>query len=126
MSQHHQRAPLPLEQLEGVPQPVVVLLERLLEKDLAQRFQTPNELLKAMPAITGATDARRGITRQNLQQIPPPTSRVGIRKPPARLGPKKISVSVAIKDPSPKQTEEMNHWLDELKEKIENIRCKLR
>ena len=36
----HQHAPLPLEQLEGVPQPVVVLLEVLLEKDPAQRFQT--------------------------------------------------------------------------------------
>ena len=35
------------------------------------------------------------------------------------------NLSVAIRDPSPKQTEEMNHWLDELKEKIENIRCKL-
>src|ERR1700726_1162602 len=29
----HQHAPLPLEQLKGVPQPVVVLLEALLEKD---------------------------------------------------------------------------------------------
>ena len=29
----HQHAPLPLDQLEGVPQPVVVLLEVLLEKD---------------------------------------------------------------------------------------------
>jgi eukaryotic-like serine/threonine-protein kinase len=28
----HQHAPLPLEQLEGVPQPVVVLLEKLLQK----------------------------------------------------------------------------------------------
>ena len=37
-----------------------------------------------------------------------------------------FNLSVSIRDPSPKQTEEMNHWLDELKEKIENIRCKLR
>ena len=35
----HQHAPLPLEKLEGVPQPVVVLLEVLLEKDPARRFQ---------------------------------------------------------------------------------------
>ena len=35
----HQHAPLPLEQLEAVPQPVVVLLEMLLEKDPARRFQ---------------------------------------------------------------------------------------
>src|SRR4029077_2151670 len=55
----HQHAPLPLEQLEDVPEPVVVLLEALLEKDPAQRFQTPNELLKAIPTITDALDARR-------------------------------------------------------------------
>ena len=89
----HQHAPLPLEQLEDVPQPVVILLEVLLEKDPAQRFQTPNELLKAMPTITGAIDARRRITRQSLLKTPPTASRVGTRKPPARLAPKKISVA---------------------------------
>src|ERR1700758_5515477 len=50
----HQHAPLPLERLKDVPQPVVVLLERLLEKDPGRRFQAPNELLKAMSTITGA------------------------------------------------------------------------
>ena len=89
----HQHAPLPRERLKDVPQPVIVLLEKLLEKDPAQRFQTPNELLKAMPTITGAIDARRRITRQSLQKTPPTASRVGTRKPPARLGPKKISVA---------------------------------
>jgi serine/threonine protein kinase len=89
----HQHAPLPLERLKDVPQPVVVLLEKLLEKDLAQRFQTPNELLKAMPTTTGAIDARRRITRQSLQKATPTASRVGTRNPPARLGPKKISVA---------------------------------
>ena len=89
----HQHAPLPRERLKDVPQPVVVLLEKLLEKDPAQRFQTPNELLKAMPTITGAIDARRRITRQSLLKTPPTASRVGTRKPPARLGPKKISVA---------------------------------
>src|SRR6202165_4909892 len=54
----HQHAPLPLEELKDVPQPVVVLLEKLLEKDPAQRFRTPNELLKAIPRITGAISAR--------------------------------------------------------------------
>ena len=66
----HQHAPLPLEQLEDVPQPVVVLLEVLLEKDPARRFQNPTELLKAMPTITGAIDARRRITRQSFQKTP--------------------------------------------------------
>ena len=89
----HQHAPLPLEQLEAVPQPVVVLLEVLLEKDPARRFQNPTELLKAIPTITGAIDARRRITRQSLQKTPSTASRVGTRKPPARLAPKKISVA---------------------------------
>jgi hypothetical protein len=85
----HQHAPLPLERLKDVPQPVAVLLEKLLEKDPAQRFQTPNEVLKAIPTVTGAIAARRGITRRNWQQIPPP----GTRKPPVRSGPKKISIA---------------------------------
>jgi len=89
----HQHAPLPLERLEDVPQPVVVLLEKLLEKDPAQRFRTPAELLKAMPTITGAIDASRRITRPSLQKMPFSVSRAGTRKPSARLGPKKISVS---------------------------------
>src|SRR6516225_6018252 len=98
----HQHAPLPLERLKDVAQPVVVLLEKLLEKDPAQRFQTPDELLKAMPTITGAIEARRGITRRNLQQIPPPTSRVGSRKPPARLGPNKTRGNNLRRIPPPK------------------------
>jgi len=89
----HQHALLPLEELEHVPQPVVVLLEKLLQKDPAQRFQTPNELLKAIPTITGAIHARRRNTRQSLQKTPSTASRVGTRKPQARLAPKKISVA---------------------------------
>ncbi len=89
----HQHAPLPLEELEDVPQPVVVLLELLLEKDPGRRFQNPAELLKAIPTIIGAIDARRRITRQSLQKTPLTASRVGTRKPPARLAPKKISVA---------------------------------
>src|ERR1700726_4412633 len=89
----HQHAPLPLEQLEGVPQPVVVLLEVFLEKDPARRFQNPAELLKTMPTITGAIDRRRRITRRSFQKTPSTASRVGTRKPPARLAPEKISVA---------------------------------
>jgi serine/threonine protein kinase len=66
----HQHSPLPLQQLEGAPQPVVVLLEVLLEKDLGRRFQNPAELLKAMPTITGAIAARRRITRQSFKKNP--------------------------------------------------------
>jgi hypothetical protein len=92
MSQH-QRAPLPLALVESTPQPVVVLLEVLLEKDPARRFQTPADLLKAIPTITGAIDARRRITRQSLQKTPSAASRAETRKPPVKLGPKKISVA---------------------------------
>jgi hypothetical protein len=89
----HQHEPLPHERLEDVPQPVVVLLDKLLQKDPALRFQTPNELLKAMPTITGAIDAGRRIPRQSLLKTPPTASRVKTRKPPERLAPKKISVA---------------------------------
>src|ERR1700675_1173286 len=41
----HQHAPLPLEQLLDVPQPIVVLLQVLLEKDPKWRFQSPTEFL---------------------------------------------------------------------------------
>ena len=89
----HQHAPLPLEQLEGVPQPVVVLLEVLLEKDPGRRFQNPAELLKVIPTITGAIGSRRRVTRESFQKTTLANLRVGTRKPPARLGPKRISVA---------------------------------
>jgi serine/threonine protein kinase len=88
----HQHSPLPLEQLEGVPEPVAVLLEVLLEKDPAQRFQTPTELLKMVPTITGAIDVGRRITQGSLQKTPA-DSRAIRRRPSARPGPKKISVA---------------------------------
>ncbi|MBV9297998.1 MAG: protein kinase [Verrucomicrobia bacterium] len=89
----HQHAPLPVEELKDVPQPVVVLLEALLEKDPARRFQNPGELLKAIPILAGAIDAGRKITRQRLQKTPSTVSPIGHRRPPARMGPKKISVA---------------------------------
>jgi hypothetical protein len=89
----HQHAPLPLGQLKDVPQPVVVLLEKLLQKDPARRFQTPNELMKAIPTITGAIDARRRITHQKLRKTPSTASRVETRKRPTGLAPKKISIA---------------------------------
>jgi hypothetical protein len=89
----HQHAPLPLEQLKAVPQPAVVLLEALLEKDPGRRFQNPAELLKAIPTITAAIGARRRITRQSLEKTPSTASRVGTRRPSARLAPEKISVA---------------------------------
>jgi len=84
---------LPLDELEGVPQPLVVLLETLLEKDPSQRLQTPAELLRVMPTITGAVDARRRITREDLHKMLPAASPARTRRLPAGLGPKKISVA---------------------------------
>jgi serine/threonine protein kinase len=89
----HQRAALPLEKLEHIPQPVVVLLEVLLEKDPGRRFQNPAELVKAIPAITGAIDARRRITRQTLQKTRSTASQTGTRPPQATPGPEKISLA---------------------------------
>jgi serine/threonine protein kinase len=89
----HQHAPLPLEKLEAFPQPVVVLIKKLLAKDPAQRFQTPDEFLKAIPKITDAVDARRRITRQSLQKMPSAASRAATPKPRPRIAPKKISVA---------------------------------
>jgi serine/threonine protein kinase len=89
----HQHAMLPLEQLEEVPQPLVVLLEMLLERDPGRRFQNPGELLNAIPTITGRIETGRRIARDGLRKMPPAASRTGTRKLPAGQGPKKISVA---------------------------------
>src|SRR5271165_1968731 len=89
----HQHAPLPLEQLKDVPQPLAVLLEMLLQKDPAKRPQSPAELLKEMATIRVAIEAGRRIAHQGLQKTPPPDSVAVTRRAPARLGPRKISVA---------------------------------
>jgi serine/threonine protein kinase len=74
----HQHTPLPLEELKGVPQPLVVLLETLLEKDPGRRFQNPGELLKAIPTITERIEAGRRITRYGLHKMPPAAAPPGL------------------------------------------------
>jgi serine/threonine protein kinase/Tfp pilus assembly protein PilF len=59
MSQHL-HAPLPVEQLKHVPQPVVDLLKRMLEKDPAQRPQNPSELRAGLRAVRQALEMQRG------------------------------------------------------------------
>jgi serine/threonine protein kinase/tetratricopeptide (TPR) repeat protein len=59
----HQQAPLPLEQLQGLPQPTRVLLQVLLKKNSASRFQTPAELLQVMPTVRGAIAAGRPVLK---------------------------------------------------------------
>ncbi len=85
----HLSAELPIEQLEHIPQPVIALLAVLLDKNVSRRFQDPTELLKAMPFVADAIDAGGTINHQNLRQISADAS----PKPPARLGPEKISVA---------------------------------
>src|SRR5260221_9186987 len=59
----HLRAPLPLERLKEVPSPAVALLEKLLQKDPAHRFQGAAELLQAISTALGATTAGETIDR---------------------------------------------------------------
>ena len=92
MSQH-QHAPLPLEKLEGVPQPVVSLIEVLLDKDPSRRFQTPAELLKALPTITDAVEEGRTVTYRSLGQMPDRNYNFVTPKPQGRVGPEKISIA---------------------------------
>jgi serine/threonine protein kinase/tetratricopeptide (TPR) repeat protein len=93
MMYQHQHAPLPLEQLRGVPQPVVVLIEVLLTKDPSRRFQTPIELLKALVTITSAVEMGRELTHQDVLKMPARPSYQVPGKPQNSFGPEKISVA---------------------------------
>jgi serine/threonine protein kinase len=89
----HQHASLPLDLLEAVPQPLVVLLEVLLEKDPGRRFQNPVELLKAIPMITAAIETRHPVNRRNLQRRLANDLPDVVEKSHATVGPDKISVA---------------------------------
>jgi serine/threonine protein kinase len=89
----HQHVPIPLKHLEDVPQPVVVLLEVLLEKDSGRRFQNPGELLKAIPTITARIEAGRRLTREALHKMPSAATPTRTGRPPSKPGPKKISIA---------------------------------
>jgi serine/threonine protein kinase/Tfp pilus assembly protein PilF len=62
MSQH-QHAPLPLEQLEGVPPATAVLVRHMLEKDPDQRPQNPSGLRAEVRAARQALVSKPAITR---------------------------------------------------------------
>jgi serine/threonine protein kinase len=70
MMHQHLHAPLPLEQLKGVPQPIAILLETLLEKDPRWRLQSPSEFLEIMPIITGAVSEGLPISFQSVRKLP--------------------------------------------------------
>ena len=88
----HQHAGLPLEKLQGLPEAVVSLIEVLLSKDPARRFQTPVELLKALPSVIGAVEDGSTVTYQGSGKIRDKEPFSIARKPQA-MGPEKISIA---------------------------------
>ncbi|MBV9489123.1 MAG: protein kinase, partial [Verrucomicrobia bacterium] len=91
--QQHRHAPLPLNQLQAVPQPVRVLLKALLAKEPAQRLQSPAALSQVLPAVAAATEAGRSLTPQGLRKAIRPGAGAVTRKPPEPAGPEKISLA---------------------------------
>ena len=77
MHQHQHVAP-PAEKLIRSPQPIRALLEVLLEKDPARRFQNPADLIKVIPKIIEAIDSRLKVTPEHLRSV--------AQEPKARLG----------------------------------------
>ncbi len=63
----HQHATLPVDKLTHVPQPVIVLVEILLEKDPDRRLQTPTKLLQMIPKVTEALESGRRVTTDQLR-----------------------------------------------------------
>jgi hypothetical protein len=88
----HQHASLPIEQLEGVPKPVVDLLEVLLEKDPAQRFQSPAILLQVLSKVITAIEAGRTLTPECLHKLSPVEAGPATRKP-TQACPERISIA---------------------------------
>ena len=89
----HLHAPLPIDQLRGVPEPAMALIEVLLDKDPMQRFQTPAELLKFMPMIADAIARGDTITVQSFRKTSVNQSHAATRGLPTKMGPKRISVA---------------------------------
>ena len=88
----HQHAPLPRDQLAGVPPSVVTLLEVLLEKDPRRRFQTLAELSRAIPSES-QREGSSTLAFQNPSQMPASHSYGPIHQPSTGFGPEKVSVA---------------------------------
>jgi serine/threonine protein kinase/Flp pilus assembly protein TadD len=69
LMQQHRYAALPMEKLTGSPQPISALLEVLLEKDPARRFQNPTGISKVIPTITKAMDSRSRVSADRLRSV---------------------------------------------------------
>src|ERR1700739_2842563 len=59
----HLNSPLPLEKLRNVPQPVFALIEVLLRKARAKRFQTPAELSRVLPTVIDAIETGQSVRK---------------------------------------------------------------
>jgi tetratricopeptide (TPR) repeat protein len=70
MMYQHLHSPLPLERLESVPQPIVLLLEALLEKDPRRRLQSPSRMLELLPIIKAAIAKGLPINPRSLRHLP--------------------------------------------------------
>jgi hypothetical protein len=73
----HLHAPLAIELLGQIPQPVAMLLEILLAKDPALRFQSPTQFLNALPAVVEAIETGDPLTRRSLE----PSTMLGNGRP---------------------------------------------
>ena len=73
----HLHAPLAIELLGQTPQPVAMLLEVLLEKDPALRFQSPTQFLNALPAVIEAIETGNPLTRLSLEN----STALGVSRP---------------------------------------------
>src|SRR5258708_6007435 len=63
----HQHAPLPVARLTLLPQPAVTLLEILLEKDPAKRFQAPDDLIAAIAGVKAAVTSGYRLSKEKLR-----------------------------------------------------------
>jgi Protein kinase domain len=89
----HQHARLPIEDLRDLPQPIITLLEALLEKDPARRIRSPIELLKAISSLNSVIEAGRITGKARLPETPLADSDAAIPNRPASVGPERISVA---------------------------------
>ncbi len=63
----HQHAPLPVARLTLLPQPAIALLEVLLEKDPAKRFQTPDDFIAAIAGVKAAVTSGYRLSKEKLR-----------------------------------------------------------
>jgi serine/threonine protein kinase len=66
----HLHTPLAIGELDHLPQPVIVLIEILLEKDPSRRFQNPAELVKAITTIMEAINAGQQLPVRACRRCP--------------------------------------------------------